>query len=133
MQRWAGRLLIAVALGHMVLALGSVLPGLRTLAPDGLLGMIGAPWGPPQPEQHAAFWSSLGSFAGVQALWGLWVLAAAREGRQPVPGSGLGLLVLTALQLILAPISGFWLNLVPALLLMAAEARVRVAPPEAAS
>ncbi|MBZ9712886.1 DUF6463 family protein [Deinococcus multiflagellatus] len=90
MQRWAGRLLIVVALGHMVLALGSVLPGLRTLAPDGLLGMIGGPWGPPQPERHAAFWSSLGSFAGVQALWGLWVLAAAREGRRPVPGTGLG-------------------------------------------
>ncbi|PTA69410.1 hypothetical protein C8263_03565 [Deinococcus arcticus] len=125
--------MIGVALGHMALALGSVLPGLETLAPGGLPGMIGAPWGPPQPERHAAFWSSLGSFAGAQALWGLWVLAAAREGRRPPRGTGLGLLALTVLQLTLAPVSGFWLNLVPALLLMAAEAQAPVTPPEAVS
>ncbi|MFC4637906.1 DUF6463 family protein [Deinococcus hohokamensis] len=119
MHVWAGRLLIGIAVGHLLLAFASLIPQLTVLAPDGLPGVISAPWHPPQMDRQAAFWSSLGSFAGAQLLWGIWVLAAAQAGQRPSRGTGLALLVLTALQVTLAPYSGFWLNFLPALLLSA--------------
>nr|WP_245556625.1 DUF6463 family protein [Deinococcus aquatilis] len=121
MYLWAGRLLIAVALIHLCLALASVIPHLAVLAPDGLPGVIGAPWHPPHLDRQAAFWSSLGSFAGTQLLWGMWIMSTARAGHRFPRGTGLALLVLTAVQVTLAPLSGFWVNFIPALLLMAAD------------
>lgn len=121
MQAWAGRLLIGIALGHLVLAFASLVPHLSDLAPNGLLGMLDAPWRAPQMDRQAAFWSSVGSFAGAQLLWGIWVTSSARADTRPPRGTGLALLALTVCQVALAPISGFWLNLLPALLLVAAD------------
>ena len=121
MQLWAGRFLIFVAVGHLLLAFASVLPQLSTLAPHGLPGAVVPSWDAAHLGPQAAFWSSLGSFAGPQLLWGGWVLASARAGQAPPRGSGVALLILTAAQVTLAPVGGFWLNVVPALLLMAAE------------
>lgn len=131
MALWAARLLIGVAAGHLLLALASVLPDLGVLAPDGLPGMLGAPWQPPHLDRQAAFWSSVGSFAAPQWLWGAWMMSAAREGHRPPQGTGLALLLVTAVQVTLAPAGGFWLNLAPALLLITAEYRFRTARPEA--
>ncbi|UQN08981.1 DUF6463 family protein [Deinococcus sp. QL22] len=125
MYLWAGRLLIGVALIHLCLALASVIPHLAVLAPDGLLGVIGAPWHPPHLDRQAAFWSSLGSFAGTQLLWGIWIMSTARAGHRFPRGTGLALLVLTAVQVTLAPLSGFWVNFIPALLLMSGDVPAR--------
>lgn len=125
MQLWAGRFLIFVAVGHLLLALASVLPQLSTLAPHGLPGSVVPSWEAAHLGTRAAFWSSLGSFAGPQLLWGCWVLASARAGQALPRGTGLALLLLTAAQVTLAPVGGFWLNIVPALLLMAAERPAR--------
>ena len=125
MQVWAGRFLIFVAVGHLLLALASVLPQLPTLAPHGLPGSVVPSWEAAHLGTQAAFWSSLGSFAGPQLLWGGWVLASARAGQALPRGTGLALLLLTAAQVTLAPVGGFWLNIVPALLLMAAERPAR--------
>lgn len=125
MQLWAGRFLIFVAVGHLLLALASVLPQLSTLAPHGLPGSVVPSWEAAHLGTQAAFWSSLGSFAGPQLLWGCWVLASARAGQALPRGTGLALLLLTAAQVTLAPVGGFWLNIVPALLLMAAERPAR--------
>lgn len=125
MQLWAGRFLIFVAVGHLLLALASVLPQLSTLAPHGLPGSVVPSWEAAHLGTQAAFWSSLGSFAGPQLLWGCSVLASARAGQALPRGTGLALLLLTAAQVTLAPVGGFWLNIVPALLLMAAERPAR--------
>lgn len=125
MQLWAGRFLIFVAVGHLLLALASVLPQLSTLAPHGLPGAVVPSWEAAHLGTQAAFWSSLGSFAGPQLLWGCWVFASARAGQALPRGTGLALLLLTAAQVTLAPVGGFWLNVVPALLLMAAERPAR--------
>lgn len=114
-----------MAVGHLVLALASVLPQLSTLAPHGLPGAVVPSWEAAHLGTQAAFWSSLGSFAGPQLLWGCWVLASARAGQTLPRGTGLALLLLTAAQVTLAPVGGFWLNVVPALLLMAAERPAR--------
>ncbi|WP_189010808.1 DUF6463 family protein [Deinococcus malanensis] len=121
MQLWAGRLLIFVAVGHLLLALASIIPHLALMAPEQLPGVTGVPWHPLHLDRQAAFWSSLGSFAGPQLLWGVWVTVASRAG-QPLPrGTGMALLVLTVVQVTLVPLSGFWINLLPALLLLASE------------
>lgn len=125
MQLWAGRLLIFVAVGHLVLALASTLPHLSTVAPDGLVGVVRGPGAPPQLDRQVAFWTSLGSFAGPQMLWGVWVLSAARAGQPTSRATGAALLALTTLQVTLAPVGGFWLNFLPAALLLGAARSAR--------
>lgn len=126
MELWAGRLLVFVAATHLLLAIIGIVPHMGSLAPDGLLGAVDPPWNPQHPDRQAAFWISLGSFAGPQLLWGLWVIRSASTG-QRLPGStGLALLILTVVQVSLAPVGGFWLNLLPAVLLIAAEVSGRM-------
>ncbi|GGN43248.1 DUF6463 family protein [Deinococcus daejeonensis] len=120
MHVWAGRLLIGIAVVHLTLALAGLIPHRADLAPNGLLGLLDAPWHTPHLDRQAAFWSSIGSFAGAQLLWGLWVTSAPQVSPRTSRGAGLALLTLTACQVALAPISGFWLNLLPAALLIAA-------------
>lgn len=125
MQLWAGRLLIFVAVGHLVLA--GLLPLPSVLGPAGLPAVLEVPWHPLPLERQVAFWTFLGSFAGPQLLWGIWIVSAARAGHAPPRGTGLALLALTALQVTLAPVGGFWLNIVPGLLLLGSELPVRSA------
>ena len=112
--RLAARACMLIAVTHTLLALTGSLGILSYMAQAGLWNTVPAPWIHQHLETQLVFWASLGSFA-----MPLFLLGAVLEwiGQAPVflGWSLLGFALITAL---LAPISGFWTLLIPAVLLI---------------
>ena len=118
--RAAGRLLVAIAAIHAAFGLWMGRRPLGAIARDGFVDAID-----PHLERNFVFWFLLASpFLWMVGRFALWLAA---ERRRPPAWLGRDLLVLAAVGVLLMPVSGFWLILVPgALLLTAAQAPKRV-------
>ena len=117
--RTAGRLLLAIAAIHAAFGLWFGRRPLGAIARDGFVDAID-----PYLERNVVFWFLIASpllcMVGRFALW------LADEGRRPPTWLGRDLLVVAVVGVLLMPVSGFWLILVPgALLLVTAQAPTR--------
>jgi Family of unknown function (DUF6463) len=112
--RLAARACMSIAVIHTLLALTGSLGILTEMVQGGFWKTVPAPWIHEHLETQLVFWASLGSFA-----MPLFLLGALLEwiGRAPVflGWSLLGFAIVTA---VLAPISGFWTLLIPAVALI---------------
>jgi len=113
LTRAAGRLLQGIAVLHAALGLWSGRGPLAAIVRDGVLGAVD-----PFPDRRLAFWFLLAS----PVLWTLGRLIAWTSARGGPPGFlGRELLVMAAVCCALMPVSGSWLLLAPAALLLAAS------------
>lgn len=123
MYQWAGWSLCTVAALHLVLAGMGLFNHMDQLGQHGLLGTVNPPWIPEGLDRQVAFWVTLGSFAGPQLLLGSWVIWSAQRDLDIPEWIGPGLIILTVLEVMLAPVSGFWLNLLPGIMLCTVQRR----------
>lgn len=107
-KRWIGRWIIAVAALHTLFGILAFAPVLRTLASSGVWNSVGA-----DPLRGAAAWFLLAG--GFTLVAGLAIDACERSGGDcRFAASGWGLLIVTAIAIVVMPISGAWLLLPPA-------------------
>jgi hypothetical protein len=107
----SGYWLIAVAALHVVAGLAWVdRGGFRTSVPP--------PWGHGDMRLQRDFWSQIGSFAVPLGLLGGLIVWTAHRGSELPLWLGALLLVWLAAAIARAPRGGFWLAVVPALLLI---------------
>jgi hypothetical protein len=114
--RFAGRLLMGIALVHAAFGLWFGRAILADIARDGFLAAVDV-----HRDRQLVFWFLLAS----PLLWLLGELVAWLDARRIAPPVWLGLqvLALAIAGVLLMPASGFWLVLVPALLLLLASHR----------
>lgn len=109
MKRWIGRWLVAVSIGHVVLAIVVFRTVLAPVVERGLVRAIGA-----DPLTQLAVWFVL--FGIVLFICGLSINALEQASSNRVPKLiGWCLLALGALGAALMPVSGFWLVFPPAI------------------
>ena len=114
--RRAGRLLIAVAGLHAGFGLWMGRHPLLAMAHEGFLNSVD-----PHLDRNLVFWFLVASpFLWMVGRFALWL---ASEGRRPPEWLGRDLLALGLVGGLLMPVSGFWLILPPAALLMLAARR----------
>ncbi|MEQ1511022.1 MAG: DUF6463 family protein [Sphingopyxis sp.] len=108
-KRWIGRWIIAVSALHTLFGVLAFAPVLRAMLNAGLWNSVGA-----DPVRGAVAWFLLAG--GFMLVGGLAVDACERSNEDcPFAGIGWGLLIVTAIAILLMPISGAWLLLPPAL------------------
>ncbi|WP_425429994.1 DUF6463 family protein [Deinococcus hopiensis] len=114
-------MLIVVSLVHLLLALGNVLLHLPALTLGAFWEALDPSLTPAPSRGQVACWSTFGSFAFPELFWG-WLLIR-QSSLSPAVARQCGgmLLALTLCQVALVPISGFWLNLLPAALILVAS------------
>jgi hypothetical protein len=109
----AGYMLIAIGAAHVLLAFVWIdRSTFRRLAPT--------PWAKPDDELRTQrdFWSQIGSFGVPVVLLGAVIGWAARRGDAPPVWVGVVLLVWAVTAIARVPRGGFWVLLVPAVLLI---------------
>ena len=120
MARIAGRFLVAIGLLHVVLFPWWGRVPLLAAAQDGFFNAVN-----PHKDRQEIFWSlcfgMMGVFLGQLISW------SDAQGKQTPAFLGWELLGLAALGAVLMPISGWWLVMVPAVLILAASRRGPVA------
>jgi hypothetical protein len=107
----AGYWLIAVAALH-------VLAGLTWVDRSGFRTRVSPPWEGGDMRLQRDFWSQIGSFAAPLGLLGGLIAWTAHRGADPPLWLGVLLLVWVVAAIVRAPRGGFWLALVPAVLLI---------------
>ncbi len=113
MRRWIGRWLMAVGALHTLVGLVAFAAPLRGLVDAGVVNALGSR----DPLRNLAFWFLFGGL--MTALVGYladWIERTA-GGRLPAT-LGWVLLVTAVLGVVLAPASGFWLVLPPAVAIL---------------
>jgi hypothetical protein len=121
----AGRLLIAIAALHFAFGLWFGRGPLREIVRDGLVDAVD-----PHRDRQLVFWFLIFSVPCV--LLGQLLLFMERRALAPPRSLAFGLLGTAILGALLMPVSGFWLVLVPAALLLRATASPPPAPAAAA-
>ena len=111
----AGRLLIAVALIHAVFGVWFGRRALAGMLSDGVLNSVDS-----HGERGLVFWFLM--LSPLLVMLGQLCLFLARRGIAPPRWLGLEVLALTLCCALLMPVSGFWLLLPPAALLLRASA-----------
>ena len=114
MAKLAGRLLMGIAVIHFVVGLRVGRGALARIAQDGFFAALGA-----HLDRNLLFWFLFAS----PMLWiiGQLVVWADAHGLRPPAWLGWQVLTVSLVGLALMPRSGFWLVLVPAVLLLAAS------------
>lgn len=113
MKRWIGRWLVAVSIGHVVLAIVAFRTVLAPVLERGLVHAVGG-----DPRTQLAVWFVL--FGVMLFICGLSIDALERASSNRVPKFiGWCLLALGALGAALMPVSGFWLVFPPAIAVLA--------------
>lgn len=105
--RWRGRWLLGVAAVHTAFAAVVLQEPLRALVARGVVDAVGD-----DPTLNGVTWFVF--FGGALALAGLAIDALERLGAAP-RAAGVALLAMTAIGVILMPLSGLWLIAPPAL------------------
>ena len=111
MAEVAGYWLIAVAAFHLLAALTWVDRG-------GFRTTVSPPWAGDDMRLQRDFWSQIGSFAAPLGLLGGLIAWTAHHGSVPPLWLGAVLLAWLAVAIARAPRGGFWLAVVPALMLI---------------
>ncbi|MEL6408007.1 MAG: DUF6463 family protein [Chloroflexota bacterium] len=115
MQKKMGYILIAIALLHQVVGLIFYSSALHDILQAGILNAVV----PPFWERDAAFWFLM--FGGLLLLIG-WVVQWLMDSVGTIPAFlGWGLLIVCVLGVILMPLSGFWL-VIPLAIMMIRQA-----------
>lgn len=108
-KRWIGRWMIAVSALHTLFGIVAFAPVLQSMASSGVWNSVGA-----DPMRGAVAWFLL--CGGFMLISGLAVDAGERsEGDFSFAAIGWSLLAVTAITIILMPVSGAWLFLPPAI------------------
>lgn len=122
--RTAGVLIMAIAVIHFLFGLFAYAGPLTRIARDGVWNAVD-----PYGDRQEAFWFLV--FAVPLFFFGQMVSQSAARGQTVSPSLGWELLGLSLLGALLMPVSGFWLAIAPALLLLRHGAPgKRTAPPE---
>ncbi|WP_397604348.1 DUF6463 family protein [Sphingorhabdus sp.] len=107
-RRWIGRWIIGVAILHTLFGLVAFGWALKAMAVDGFWNTVGS-----DPMRGAVAWFLLFGF--MMAVCG-WAIDALERTRGSSFGwTGWALLVVTAIVIILMPVSGAWLLVPPAI------------------
>ncbi|UOQ71804.1 DUF6463 family protein [Hymenobacter cellulosilyticus] len=115
MKRWIGRTLLGIGLLHTVFAIVVFSPIWAALVREGLLNTVNQ-----QPLREAAYWFLFFGFV-VLLLGALIDWCEAQGSRLPV-FLGWGLLAMTIVGVVVMPVSGMWLALIPAIGLIRQQA-----------
>ncbi len=111
MKRWIGPLLMATAVLHTVIGLMLAAQPLLDVVQDGFFNAVD-----PYFDRMAAIWFLL--FGVLLFLLGLFVQWALQEtGRLPA-SVGWGLLITSVVGVVLMPVSGFWLVIIEAAIML---------------
>lgn len=118
MIKLAGRLLMGIAVIHLVLALSGTLGFWQGVAAEGFWNTVRPPWQRELLDRQLDFWVVVGGFAIPLFILGYLITwLAARN--LPLPRAlGWSLLAFALLASILAPVSGFWFIIIPAIMLL---------------
>ncbi len=107
-SRWIGRCIIAISAIHTLLAAVMFAPIVQQMAADGIYNSVGE-----DPMRGAVTWFFFAGF--LMALLGMAVDLLEKHGAgRAMKTLGVTLLVFCILGIILMPVSGFWLMLIPA-------------------
>jgi uncharacterized membrane protein len=115
MTEVAGYWLVAVAAIHL-------LYGLRWVEHRGLRRTVPPPWEGETMRLQRDFWSQIGSFAVPLGVLGGLIAWTAHRGAEPPLWVGVVVLAWVAAAIVRVPRGGFWLAVVPAVLLIADRA-----------
>ena len=108
MKRWIGRSIIAIGLLHSVFGLVGFSTIWAVLINEGIFNTVDG-----QPAREAAFWFLFSGFF-MLLLGALVDWYESKEIALP-PFFGWGLLTIALIGVVVMPISGFWLILIPAI------------------
>lgn len=106
MKRWIGRTLVAIGLLHTVFGVVAFRSVWEALFQEGLLNTVNR-----QPLREAAYWFLFFGFV-LLLLGALIDWCEAQQSRLPA-FLGWGLLAMTLVGVVVMPISGMWLALIP--------------------
>ena len=108
MKAWIGKTLIVIAIGHTVVGLIAFAPALKSLIKAGVINSIVVGQ---NPDREAAFWFLFTGFT-LLAIGGL--LDYLERQNLPIPPFVVIMLaILVVTGILVMPISGFWLPIIP--------------------
>ena len=107
-RAWIGKFLVAIGIVHLAFGLVFLRSLLAPLWSEGLVNTVNG-----QPEREFPFWFL--SFGALAVILGLLVDWCERRWSELPWFLGASLLALTAAMLVVMPISGAWLVLIPAI------------------
>jgi Family of unknown function (DUF6463) len=111
-KRWIGRWIVAVSALHTLFGLFAFIPTLRDIVHAGLWNSVGS-----DAMRGAVAWFLISG--GFMLVGGLAIDALERNGgTSALRTSGWSLLIVTAITIILMPVSGAWLLLPPAIAML---------------
>lgn len=108
MKAWIGKTLVVIGVAHSIVGLITFHPVLVSMLREGLVNTMALGQ---DPEREAAFWYFYSGFA-LMIVGGLVDRIERSEARLP-RFLGWTFAVLTVLGLVVIPVSGFWLLIVP--------------------
>ena len=108
MKAWIGKSVMAVAIGHTIVGLIVFGPALRTFFDGGIVNTITAGQ---NPGREAAFWFLFTGFA-ILVIGGLVDYLEKHDLAIPL-FVGVSTAILTIIGIIVMPMSGFWLMIIP--------------------
>ncbi len=108
MKRWVGRSIVAIGLLHTVFGLVGFRNILAMLLRDGIFNTVNG-----QPDREMAFWFIFFGF--LLIVFGALIDWCESKGIKLPPFLGWGLLTITIIGVMLMPVSGFWLLIIPSI------------------
>lgn len=115
----AGFLIILGGFGHLLPSLLGTLKIWAKILRAGWWNNIPPPWSNAAMDLQKAFWIVWGSFALPFIILGALIIWLANRGIKIPRFAGVGLLVYAVITIALMPISGMWIFLISAVLLLA--------------
>jgi hypothetical protein len=124
-RRKAARLIMVIGVLHMLGAAWVARGQLARIFRDGFFGEADSSMGrlPAQADKELIFWSLL--WGGFTFLLGQLVSRAEKEGTPPPAYFGWELAAISLVAALLSPLSGFWLLLLPACMLIRGTGKTR--------
>ena len=117
-RRWIGQWIIAVALLHTVFGIVAFAPVIRTLFGNGLWNSVGG-----SAMHGAVAWFLLAG--GFMLVAGLAIDSCERSKEAiSLRASGWGMAIVTAIAIVLMPVSGAWLLLPPTIAMFFRKAKI---------
>jgi len=108
MKRWVGRSIVAIGLLHTVFGLVGFRNILAMLLREGIFNTVNG-----QPDREMAFWFIFFGF--LLIVFGALIDWCESKGIKLPLFLGWGLLTITIIGVMLMPVSGFWLVIVPSI------------------
>ncbi len=108
MKRWVGRSIVAIGLLHTVFGLVGFRNILAMLLREGIFNTVNG-----QPDREMAFWFIFFGF--LLIVFGALIDWCESKGIKLPLFLGWGLLTITIIGVMLMPVSGFWLVIIPSI------------------